>query len=388
MSQKKSTGKSRGYNPSGRRWWLKLPFTFFSDKRVRALRRKHGDLALIIYQKIMLKSLENHSSMKFEGLEETFEEEIAVDIMEDSGDSVQLIRHIMEFLIKHDLMVLQDDGSYFFPQAAEMSGDESSSAERMRNMRARNKETEPSNSIEQSDDMPSQCDNNQLQSDETLSQDDDESQSDNEPSQCDEKTSQRYQIQNQNKSNRIDRSRAKSRIDLDLELELKQKTETETGETDSASVSAEHRASSAAANAAAPPAAELFSVEEIGDIEYDHKIYLSDDGVNAFHSEMQQSGWVLYGKPVTKAGIVKALRGWAKYHREYEDTQYLDEQVREKVEDYNDDEEIKACQSEKAYYRLIINTCPASDFDNRMREYVQRKSGFSNAVMQNWVKGE
>ena len=70
--------------------------------------------------------------MRFEGLEETFEDEIAVDIMEDNGDSVQLIREIMDFLIQHRLMVEQEDKSYFFPQAAEMSGDESSAAERVR----------------------------------------------------------------------------------------------------------------------------------------------------------------------------------------------------------------------------------------------------------------
>lgn len=375
MSQKKDIGKSRGYNPSGRRWWLKLQFTFFSDKRVRALRRKHGGLALIIYIEIMLKSLENHSSMKFEGLEETFEEEIAVDIMEDSGDCVQLIRQIMDFLIKHDLMVLQDDGSYFFPQAAEMSGDEGASAERMRNMRARNKETAPSNNSEQSDEQPSQCDNNQLQGDETLSQNDDESQSDNEPSQCDGKTSQRYQIQNN--SNRINRSISKARIDLDLDVDLKQKTETETGETDSASVSAEHRASSAAANAAAPPAAELFTVEQIREIVRKHEVDLNGCGVIAFHTEMQSSGWVLYSKPVTKTGIVKALRGWAKYHEGYHSGddfkkerkifkvigKYLGEDKRTEFIN-NDDSDCK-----------LLNLCPVTAFDNEMIEYMEEEWG-------------
>lgn len=33
---------------------------------------------------------------------------------------------------------------------------------------------------------------------------------------------------------------------------------------------------------------------------------------------MQENGWKLYGEPVEKKGIVKALRGWAKYHPEYE----------------------------------------------------------------------
>jgi hypothetical protein len=370
LDARNNNRKSRQYNPSGRRWWLKLQFAFFFDKRVCALRRRHGDRALIIYQKIMLKSLENNSSMKYEGLEETFEEEIAVDIMEDNGDGVQLIREIMNFLIKHDLMVLQEDSSYFFPQAAEMSGDEGASAERMRQKRARDKESSQPNDCENSDVEPSHSDDSTSQGDAL--------------SQCDEASSQRYHIQNQN--NRIDRSISKSRIDLDLDVDLKQESETE--ETDSAFVSAEHRAASASADAAAPPAAGLFSVEELSDFEYDHKIYITHSGLEAFHSEMQQSGWMLYGKPVTKAGIVKALRGWAKYHKEYEDVQYLDEQILEKAGEYIDDEEVESCQNEKAFYKLIIKHCPASEFDNRIREHIQRKSGFSDAVMRNWIKGE
>ena len=116
-----------------------MQFAFFSDKRVRALRRKYGDLALIIYQKMMLKSLENNCSMKYEGLEDTFEEEIAVDIVEDESEKVSLIKDVMEFLICHDLMVEQEDGSYFFPQAATMSASETDSAERMRRKRERDK---------------------------------------------------------------------------------------------------------------------------------------------------------------------------------------------------------------------------------------------------------
>lgn len=80
------------------RWWLQLQFAFFQDKRVRALRRKYGDLSLIIYQKIMLKSLENNCRMRFEGLEDTFEEEIAVDIVEDESEKIPLIKKVMDFL--------------------------------------------------------------------------------------------------------------------------------------------------------------------------------------------------------------------------------------------------------------------------------------------------
>ena len=62
--------------------------------------------------------------MKFEGLEDTFEEEIAVDIAEEEAGKVDLIKQILDFLIKHELMVEKEDHGYFFPQAAKMSGSE------------------------------------------------------------------------------------------------------------------------------------------------------------------------------------------------------------------------------------------------------------------------
>lgn len=99
---------------------IKIQFSFFLDKRVRVLRGKYGDAALIIYQKMMLKSLENGGLLKYEGLEDTFYEEVATDIMEESW--YQVIELMIEFLIEHDLMIEQEDGSFFFPQAEEMSG--------------------------------------------------------------------------------------------------------------------------------------------------------------------------------------------------------------------------------------------------------------------------
>ena len=138
MEEKKSEKKKGNIT----RWWLQLQFAFFQDKRVRALRRKYGELSLIIYQKMMLKSLESSCRMRFEGLEDTFEEEIAVDIVEDESEKIPLIKNIMEFLIKHDLMIEGEDGEYYFPQAAKMCASETDSAERVRRYREQKKEKE------------------------------------------------------------------------------------------------------------------------------------------------------------------------------------------------------------------------------------------------------
>lgn len=278
------------------RWWLQLQFAFFSDKRVRALRRKYGDLALIIYQKMMLKSLENKCSMKYEGLEDTFEEEIAVDIIEDESEKVFLIKEIVQFLIDHDLMVEQEDNSYFFPQAAQMSGSETDSAERMRKKRERDKE------------KASQCDGEAL-----LDIDG-----------CDDSTSHCEVI----------RTETDTETDLHLNSDksksLDVKSKTDTDQACAVSDSADRPAGAAAAKGAAPQSDDLFSVKQLLAIVEKNKVNLTGEGVQTFHEEMQESGWMLYDRPVEKKGIVKALRGWAKYHPEYSQDQA--EPERPKVE--------------------------------------------------------
>ena len=253
-------------------------------------------------------------------------------------------------------MVEQADKSFLFTQAAEMSGDECSSAERMRRMRARRKEAS----------------HDEYDSDENLSHNDNNSSQSNGMSQCDSSPSKRYHIQNQNNN----RSRAKSRIDLDLELELKQKTETE--EADSDFVSAE-LAASAAADAAAPPAGDLFSLEKLLDIRSKNDINLSGDGVMAFLTEMTASGWMLYKKPVTKAGIVKALRGWAKYHEDYHlgDDVKLEKKIVKVLKELlgNDKaEEFLNCD-DIDYQLALLKDCPVEAFTDEMLEYMTEEWG-------------
>lgn len=266
-------------NSNSRRWWLQLQFAFFSDKRIRALRRKYGDLALIIYQKMMLKSLENDCYMKYEGLEDTFEDEIAVDIIEDEPEKVELIRKIVDFLIKHELMIEEKDYGYFFPQAFKMSGSETSSAERMR----RKRERDEKNNVSQCDGDVSQCDGDVSHCEVIITETDTDI----------------HLKSNNNKT-----------------LDDISKTETDTEQADADSVSADRRTSSAAAEAE-PPDGDLFSVEQLMDKAKRNKVNLTDEGVKEFHKEMQETGWILYGKPIEKRSIIKSIRGWAKYHTEY-----------------------------------------------------------------------
>ena len=253
-----------------RRWWIKLEYEFFHEKKAKILRQKFGDSALIVYQKIMLRSLTGNCCLKFEGIEETFAEEIAVEIDED----ITLIQNVLDFLEKHELMMEVETNCYYFPQAAVMSGSEGASAGRMRNKREKDR-------LSQSDVDSSHCSvirtETDTESDTDLHPQDSKSESDEEQKQS---------------------RQAEAVID---------------------SVSADAAASVGAAlkGATAADSHDLFSVGDLMRLRDKHKVDLTDEGVEAFWNEMQSTGWILYKQPVTKEGIAKSLRGWTKYHEEY-----------------------------------------------------------------------
>jgi hypothetical protein len=112
-------------------------------------------------------------------------------------------------------------------------------------------------------------------------------------------------------------------------------TVTKQEQTDADSV--DRRSASAAAKAE-PPAGDLFSVKQLISISKRNKIKLTPEGIKVFYEEMQESGWLLYDKQVEKSGIVKAMRGWAKYHPEYapEDPKPLPKQPRKEPEPASD----------------------------------------------------
>ena len=62
-------------------YWLKLKEGFFRDKKMKKLRRiAGGDTFTIIYLKMQLLSLRHEGKLYFEGVEDDFAEEIALEI--------------------------------------------------------------------------------------------------------------------------------------------------------------------------------------------------------------------------------------------------------------------------------------------------------------------
>lgn len=124
---------------SDKYFWLKLKDNFFTSKRIKKLRKlAGGDTYVIIYLKMQLIAMKHDGIIQYTGLENTFSEELALDIDEEV-DNVQVT---LSYLVSTGLAETSDNVNFFFPYAVENVGSESSSAERVRAFREREKEKE------------------------------------------------------------------------------------------------------------------------------------------------------------------------------------------------------------------------------------------------------
>ena len=140
-----------------RYYWLKLKEDFFTSKRIKKLRgMAGGDTYLIIYLKLQLKTMKNDGIVKFDHLESTIAEELALDIDENVDD----VKVTLAYLVGCGLAETNDEMSYmFFPYAVENVGSESTAAERMRNARKQNKPCLPESTVTDANNFE-QCSNN------------------------------------------------------------------------------------------------------------------------------------------------------------------------------------------------------------------------------------
>ena len=185
---------------------------------------------------------------------------------------------------------------------------------------------------------------------------------------------------NQSNTNYTDKDTDKD-TDTVSDTDTDSDTDNET-ETDQAyAVSGDRQSASAAAINAEPPPGDLFSVEQLVSTSKRNKVELSSEGVKIFHEEMQESGWVLYGKPIEKKGIVKALRGWAKYHPEYAPEKVLKEEPVQEINELSIEDEIMEIagkyitlrrfeENSGATHCLIRDYCPREEFTREQLEYM------------------
>ena len=114
-------------------YWLKLKEDFFRNKKIKKLRKiAGGDTYTVIYLKMQLLSLQNEGRLIYEGVEESFAEEIALEIDED----VDNVKITLSFLSQNGLLEEIEPDHFIMTETVECIGSEGSSAERVRRHRA------------------------------------------------------------------------------------------------------------------------------------------------------------------------------------------------------------------------------------------------------------
>jgi predicted phage replisome organizer len=119
-----------------RYYWLKLKDDFFTDKRIKKLRRiAGGDTYTIIYLKMMMKCMNNDGILEYEGIEDNFADELALDLDEDA-DNVQVT---VNFLMRAGLLEEMGENRFLMAEVPELIGSETASAQRVRDFRNKQK---------------------------------------------------------------------------------------------------------------------------------------------------------------------------------------------------------------------------------------------------------
>lgn len=115
-----------------RLYWLKLKESFFTDKAMKKLRRMAGgDTYTVIYLKMLLLGLKNNGRIYYDGVEDTFHEEIALDLDEEPEN----VQFCMLFLERNGLLEKVSETEAFLTETPSMTISESASAGRMRKLR-------------------------------------------------------------------------------------------------------------------------------------------------------------------------------------------------------------------------------------------------------------
>ena len=121
-----------------RYYWLKLADDFFTSKRIKMLRSlAGGDTFTIIYLKMQLKALKTEGYLYYDGIMDNFAKELALDI----DEAEENVRITIQYLLSVGLLESSEDGTeYVLPYTQKLIGSETSSTQRSRKCRLKQKE--------------------------------------------------------------------------------------------------------------------------------------------------------------------------------------------------------------------------------------------------------
>lgn len=115
-----------------RYYWIQLKEGFFKQKEIKKLRKiAGGDTYTVIYLKMLLAAVKQGNKLYFEGVEDTFPEELALELDEDPEN----VKMTLAFLERQGLIKVMGEDEFLLLQCEEMVGSESESAARVRRYR-------------------------------------------------------------------------------------------------------------------------------------------------------------------------------------------------------------------------------------------------------------
>lgn len=115
-----------------RYYWLKISDEFFRDKSIKKLRQiAGGDTYTIIYLKMLLVAIKQDNRLYFEGVEDTFAEELALDL-DEKPDNVSVA---LNYLVKQGMVQVLSEEEFLLTRCNEVTGSETDSARRVRKFR-------------------------------------------------------------------------------------------------------------------------------------------------------------------------------------------------------------------------------------------------------------
>lgn len=121
-----------------RYYWLKLKEGYFSSPKIKKLRKiAGGDTFTIIYLKLQLLSVKDEGYIEYEGIEPTFEEEIALKLDEDIDNVTVTLSYLKSMSLLEES---NETNKFFLIEASNNVGSEGQSAERKRRFDERKKQ--------------------------------------------------------------------------------------------------------------------------------------------------------------------------------------------------------------------------------------------------------
>lgn len=116
-----------------RYYWIKLKEDFFTDKRIKRLRRiSGGDTYTIIYLKLLLLSLKDSGKLYYDGVETDFIKELTLTIDETEDDVMVTVNYLMA---QNLMEIIVENDEYFLTEIPSLIGSETASTRRSRKSR-------------------------------------------------------------------------------------------------------------------------------------------------------------------------------------------------------------------------------------------------------------